>query len=143
MYRIAKSLCQHKLEDSLNAMHKLKTDACALVDGCERLEKINLINGAINRLRNDLTLLREKQSAETRFRARAKWFEHGEKCSKYFMNLNKKYRKQKVIDKIVSESVLFSGQNDVFLSRRENPYFHEGVFCSLLCLGIEKVVLDN
>ena len=41
-----------------------------------------MINGAIARLGNDLTLLREKQSAEISFKAKARWFEHGEKSNK-------------------------------------------------------------
>ena len=40
-----------------------------------------------------------KKSAEILFKARARWFEHGE------MNLLKRYKKKKVIDKIVCEGV--------------------------------------
>jgi hypothetical protein len=58
---------------------------------------MELIDSAINRTKSDLELLREKSSSETKFRARAKWFELGEKSNKYFLNLNVKYKKQKVI----------------------------------------------
>ena len=48
----------------------------------EKDRKKNLINDAIARLGNDFTILREKQSAEISFKAKARWFEHGEKSNK-------------------------------------------------------------
>ena len=49
----------------------------------------------------------------TTFKATAKWFEHGEKSNKYLMNLNKRFKKQKVIDKIKCEGVTFKVQEGV------------------------------
>ena len=57
--------------------------------------------------------MREKQSAKRAFRAKAKWFEQGEKSNKYFMNLNKRYKKQKVIESIVCDDITYSGQDRV------------------------------
>jgi hypothetical protein len=54
-----------------------------------------------------------KQSSETAFRARANWYEHGEKSNKYFLNLNKRYKKQKVIDNIRCEGISYKGQEEV------------------------------
>ena len=71
-------------------MYKLKCIACAVVNVQERDNKIGLITDAIDRLANDLALLREKQSAATSFKARARWFDQGEKSNKHFLNLNKK-----------------------------------------------------
>ena len=102
-----------ELEDSVNEMHGLNVSACASPESQARDRKVGLINDAITRLVNDLTLLREKQSAKRAFRAKAKWFEQGEKSNKYFMNLNKRYKKQKVIDSIVCDDVTFSGQDGV------------------------------
>ena len=53
-----------EIEESLDAMHKLKSSACALRDDQEKNRKIHLINDAVARQGNDLTLLREKQSAK-------------------------------------------------------------------------------
>jgi hypothetical protein len=39
--------------------------------------------------------------------------EHGEKSNKYFLNLNKLYRKQKVIDNIKFEGISYRGQDEV------------------------------
>ena len=78
-----------------------------------RLNKISLIEGTINRTNNDLGILREKQSKDTNFRSRANWSERGEKSNKYFLNLNKKYKKQKLIGKIICDDVIFKGQNEV------------------------------
>jgi hypothetical protein len=47
------------------------------------------------------------------FRARANWYEHGEKSNKYFLNLNKRYKKQKVINNIKCESLTYRGQDEV------------------------------
>jgi hypothetical protein len=53
-----------------------------------------------------------KQSSETAFRARANWYEHGEKSNKYFLNLNKRYKKQRVIDNFKCEGLPFRGQDE-------------------------------
>ena len=73
-----------EIEENLEDMHKLKLKVCAVVDVLERETKVRLITEAIDRLGNDLKLLREKQSAATSFRARAKWYDQGEKSNKYF-----------------------------------------------------------
>jgi hypothetical protein len=102
-----------ELEESLNDMHNLKMKVCALIDTSEKTRKSSLIDAAIGRLDGDLRVLRLKQSVETAFRSRANWYEHGEKSNKYFLNLNKKYKKQKVIDNIRCEGVSYRGQDDV------------------------------
>ena len=53
-----------------------------------------MIESALNRTKNDLRILRQKLSAERNFKARAKWFDKGEKSNKYFLNLEKKYLKK-------------------------------------------------
>ena len=102
-----------ELEVSLNDMHTLKVKACALMDIPEKIRKSSLIDKAISRLDGDLRILRLKQSSETAFRSRANWYEHGEKSNKYFLNLNKKYKKQKVIDNIKCEGISYRGQDEV------------------------------
>ena len=77
------------------------------------VHRLNYGYPTIDKLSNDLTLLREKQSAATSFKARAKWFDLDEKSNKYFLNLNKKYSKKKIIDKIVCDGVTHNGQNGV------------------------------
>ena len=46
-------------------MHGLKVTTCAAPDSQERDSRVGLIDDAIARLVNDLTLLREKQSVKT------------------------------------------------------------------------------
>ena len=67
------------LKKILNEMHDLKTQACTLDDDDEKANKISLIENTIHRTNSDLMILREKQSKETSFRARANWFDQGEK----------------------------------------------------------------
>ena len=61
-------------------------------------------------MNDDLSVLREKQSAKTVFRSRANWYEFAEKSNKYFLNLNKNFKKQKLIYDIVCDSVSYRGQ---------------------------------
>ena len=85
-----------------------------LMEDCERKSvKITHINSAINSLDCDLRKLRVKQSFETSFRARVNWYEHGEKSSKYLINLNKKYKKQTLIEHITCDGVSCRGQKEV------------------------------
>ena len=100
-------------ESELNDMKYLKERACSRGDEEIRNRKVNLIDGAIERLQSDLCILRERQSAETAYRSKANWYEFGEKSNKYFMNLNKKFIKQKMIDHIVCNSISYRGQTGV------------------------------
>ena len=102
-----------ELESELNDMKLLKEKVCSLRDEVTRTRRSDLIDRAVERLQNDLGILREKQSAETAFRSKANWYEFGEKSNKYFMNLNKKFVKQKLIDHIVCNSVSYRGQKGV------------------------------
>ena len=70
-------------------MHELKKQACARDSNVEEnVNKLALIEKTINTLNQDLSLLRDKQSSEISFKARAKWYDQGEKSNKYFLNLN-------------------------------------------------------
>ena len=59
------------LEVQLNDMKVIKEKACILDDEVIGMRKVDLIEGAIVQIQNGLSVLREKQSAETSFRARA------------------------------------------------------------------------
>jgi hypothetical protein len=102
-----------ELELILNEMHALKNKLCNIENPVNKQIKIQLIDEAISRTNDDLRILREKQSSDTNFRARAKWFEFGEKSNKYFLNLNKKYCKQKKISKINYENMVYEGEDSV------------------------------
>ena len=86
-----------ELEDEINEMHALKIDISNISEIERRNELIQLSNMAINSMEDDLKILRNKQSSNTSFRAKSKWYEYGEKSNKYFLNLNKVYKKQKLI----------------------------------------------
>jgi exonuclease III len=120
------------LEKVLNEMCELKSKACSLDNEEEKLLKIELIDGAINRTNSDLKLLREKRSAETNFRAKAKWSDLGEKSNKYFLNLNKKFTKQKIIGNIICDDVRYRGQEGV---KEGITKFYEKLY--------NKVEIDN
>ena len=77
------------------------------------MQLLILIDNAISRTNNDLYILRQRQSADTAFKAKAKWYEYSEKSNKYFLNLNKKFKKQKLIIKMVCDGVTFKGHANV------------------------------
>jgi hypothetical protein len=79
-----------ELEESLNDMYILKFKACSLYDATEKTKMSLLIDAVKNRLGIDLRILRLKESLETAIRARANWYEHGEKSNKYLLNMNKR-----------------------------------------------------
>ena len=92
-----------ELEKSLNDMQAIKASVNSNTSNEELSNKLALIERAINSLNSDLSILREKQSIGTAFRAKAKWSELGEKSNKYFLNLNNKIKRQKRITKITCE----------------------------------------
>jgi hypothetical protein len=91
---------REEVDESLYDMHNLKVIACSLDDEVEKTRKSILIDATINRLKGDLGILRLKQSSKTAFRFRTNWYEHSEQSNKYFLNLNKRYKKLKIIDNI-------------------------------------------
>ena len=62
---------------------------------------------------NNLDLFSQLTKLNKIWISRAKWFDQGEKSNKYFLNLNKKYPKKKIIDKIICEGVTSNGQEGV------------------------------
>ena len=64
---------------------------------------LNLINDSIARLEHELEPYNLAYSRNLAFRARAKWYEEGEKSNKYFLNMIKRRSAQTSIDKIVTE----------------------------------------
>jgi exonuclease III len=64
---------------------------------------LNLINDSIASLENELEPYNLAYSKNLAFRARAKWYEEGEKSNKYFLNMIKRRSAQTSIEKIVTE----------------------------------------
>jgi hypothetical protein len=82
-----------EMKEILNYMYNLKVKAHSLV------------NPAIIRIDGDLNILRLKQSSETAYIARVNWYELGEKSNKFFLNLNKRFMKSKVIEKMERNAI--------------------------------------
>lgn len=57
-----------------------------------------------NDLENELEQIREKHIKGNILRSKANWIQHGEKCSKYFCNLEKKKYTEKLMYKLVGEN---------------------------------------
>ena len=67
----------------MNELHSLKASACERVNPVDKINKVSIIEDAIIRTNNDLDILRRKQTDETTFRAKARWYEYGEKSNEY------------------------------------------------------------
>ena len=96
-------------------MHTLKSQACNGEANETNLTNIEIIENVITRTNNKLACHIEKQSAATAFRSKGKWYEYGEKSNKYFLRLNKKFKKQKLISKITCDESVISIVN--YISR--------------------------
>ena len=70
-----------ELENLLNEMQALRVKAVAVETRNDRINKVDIIDNAIIRTKNDLAIMRETQSKESSFKARAKWFDKGEKSN--------------------------------------------------------------
>ena len=74
-----------------------------LLENVLNSENLNRINDTITSLENDLEPYNLAYSRNLAFRARAKWYEEGEKSNKYFLNMIKRRSAQTNIEKIVTE----------------------------------------
>jgi hypothetical protein len=97
-------------EDELNQLENLKIESLKRSSSPSQKEKIE---SALNIMKNSVRALREKLSETLNFTSRARWFEYGEKSNKFFLNLNKRRQKQKLIDRIRSGDTTYEGHKEV------------------------------
>ena len=97
-------------EDEINQLENLKIESLKRSSSPSQSEKID---SALSIMKNGVRLLREKLSESLNFTSRARWFEYGEKSNKFFLNLNKRRQKQKLIDRIKSGDMTYEGHKDV------------------------------
>jgi hypothetical protein len=75
-----------------------------------RLEKIEI---ARKSLANEISSSRNKLEDSKAFKAAATWYEYGERCNKFFLNLDKFRNKQKLIANIKNGDNRYNGQKEV------------------------------
>jgi hypothetical protein len=96
----------------LNSLQATKILICSDTEGINE-EYLGMLTNRIHKLVEDRDQLNDQSSRKMAFKARAKWYEYGEKSNKYFLNLNKKFCKQKIIERIKCEGKTFRGQEEV------------------------------
>jgi exonuclease III len=96
------------LEEQLNNLKKYR-EQCAKV-AKEECEKSIKIDDAINEINILLNEARDRHGVDIAFKAGAKWYEEGEKSSRYFMGILKKRTSQKLINNLVEEGVEISSK---------------------------------
>jgi len=74
-----------------------------LLESTMNFGKLNEINNTITSLENELEPYNLAYSRSLAFKARAKWYEEGEKSNKYFLNMIKRRSAQTNIEKIVTD----------------------------------------
>ena len=105
----------------------------------------------IQSCRDELDLLYEQKTYGAIIRSRANWFENGEKNSQYFLNLEKRNNKQKLITKIYNENgdtvSSSKGILDTVKEYYESIYTScnppKAIFEQLLPLGADNVKLSH
>jgi hypothetical protein len=80
---------------------------------CEEIFNVNKIDNAITTLKSNLHTLRTKLSESIKFISKAKWFEYGERSNKFFLNLNKSWKKKKLIARMKDGVEEWVGQKEV------------------------------
>ena len=104
-----------ELEEGLNNMEQLKIKATKERDlpAEESGRRLALIDEAILSIKADLLRSRTKLDKDVEFRSKANWYENGEKPTKYFLNLNKHFQKQKLIGSINDDNKTYVGNDQV------------------------------
>jgi exonuclease III len=104
-----------ELEESLSQMMNLKIKVLSEQDLTEDelVRRISPINSAVTTIKVELEKSRGKLSRDIDFSTKANWYENGEKPTKYFLNLNKRHQKQKLISEIANEDRQYKGQEQV------------------------------
>jgi exonuclease III len=104
----------NELEIQINNLKSHRVE-CAkkYSEGSESSEKIEEALLELNSLLNEV---RNKYSEDIAFKAGAKWYEEGEKSSKYFLGILKKRTSQKLIDNLVEDGIEISSQNGIITS---------------------------
>jgi len=100
-------------EDEINQLENLKIEALKNSNTNNRPDQSEKIDSALSTLKNIVNQLRSKLSESMNFASRAKWFEYGEKSNKFFLNLNKRRQKQKLIERIKNGENSYEGHKNV------------------------------
>jgi hypothetical protein len=118
-----------ELEDSLNNMEelKIKVNKESRIDEpeIETRRRKSLIDNAIAAIKSELDCFRTKMAKDVDFRTKANWYENGEKPTKYFLNLNKHYQKQRLITEINDGTSNYKGSTNVIKGIRS---FYESLY---------------
>jgi len=88
-----------ELEIQINSLNRLREE-CVMAPKIDAI-RLNRIEETINEMDNMINEVRNKYSEDIAFKAGAKWYEEGEKSSKYFLGLLKKRTEQKLIDGLI------------------------------------------
>jgi len=100
-----------ELEVQINRLKTLREE-CAR-EGRDDDERSNKIDESLNEINNMIEEVRNRHSEDIAFKAGAKWYEEGEKSSKYFLGLLKKRTSQKLISNLVDEGEELSTKESI------------------------------
>ena len=106
---------------------------CKLKQLNERLDQnhqdTNLVV-EVKRVRLELQKISEHKAKGAIIRSRARWYEHGERNSKYFVNLEKRAYERKHIVKLKTKENIYLDELNNILCQIEN--FYKALYSSLI-----------
>ena len=76
-------------------------------------------------VKNKLEELYEKKAEGLRLRAKVRWYEQGEKSTKYFLNLEKRNYKKKTVEKVMVNGDLLTRPQDIL---KAQYHFYESLY---------------
>ena len=112
----SKGIARNKKTERMHLKNKLKNveNSSSFVDKPEYIE----INGKLDKI------YQEKTNA-IRIRSKCNWYEHGEKSSNFFLNLEKSRAVQNQIRNILIDNIEINNQKDV---NKEHDLYYKNLF---------------
>ena len=110
-FRLSKLISEK--EDELNQLEALKVESLENRNKSMNRSNPEKLDTALDKMKNTLIQLRNKLSESLNFISKARWYKYGEKSNKFFLNLNKRRQKQKIITSITNGDSVYEGQREV------------------------------
>ena len=130
-------IAKRRIKDlALNISRKAKSDQAGREREIENRLVLHSNSDETTNLKNELNDIFEKRGVGAKIRSRARWWEEGERSSKYFHSLEKKNGKDKSWNKILDKNgKMLHDTNDVQLRQVE---FYKSLYSTKFCNNKEK-----
>ena len=122
-------------KSQISDLQKQLSDIQSLIDNTDDENEL-LSDKSI--IQNDLNVLLDNKSRGAFIRSRAQWHEEGEKCTQYFLNLEKQTQNHNIINKLTTpDGVSVTNDNEILETAAT---FYENLY---KCKNISNESIDN